>query len=185
MKSLKNELPEKDKMSKILIVGAGGQGGPCASFLSRVDEVSEIRLGDINAELAAKVAEKIGRSKVKPLKLDASRKENIAGAADDVHAIINLTLIDFNDLKTGAMKQSPYSAGQKIINSRSLSAGYSSPPIPMKNRIPCPIISARVLRKWISNIRSIRWRAPLSKWDLPTMTKWMSRESMWYRETFS
>jgi saccharopine dehydrogenase (NAD+, L-lysine-forming) len=91
------DLSEEDKMSKILIVGAGGQGGPCASILSRVDEVSEIRLGDINAELAEKVAEKIGRSKVKPFKLDASRKQDVAKAAADVDALINLTLIDFND----------------------------------------------------------------------------------------
>lgn len=45
-------------MSKILIVGAGGQGGPCASILSRIKDVSEIRLGDINVDLAQKVADK-------------------------------------------------------------------------------------------------------------------------------
>jgi saccharopine dehydrogenase-like NADP-dependent oxidoreductase len=84
-------------MKKILIVGAGGQGGPCASILARTEDVSEIRLGDINAELAQKVADKIGSRKVKPLKLDASRKADIAKAATDVEAIINLTLIDFND----------------------------------------------------------------------------------------
>ena len=85
------------KMSKILIIGAGGQGGPCASILSRVEDVSEIRLGDINVELTQKVAEKIGDPKVKPLKLDASRKSDILEAAAGAHAIINLTVIDFND----------------------------------------------------------------------------------------
>ena len=84
-------------MRKILIVGAGGQGGPCASILSRDADISEIRLGDINVELAQKIADKIGSRKVKPLQLDASRKEDIVNAAADVDAIINLTLIDFND----------------------------------------------------------------------------------------
>jgi saccharopine dehydrogenase-like NADP-dependent oxidoreductase len=86
-----------DMMKKILVVGAGGQGGPCASVLSRAEDVSEIRLGDINVELAQNVADKIGSRKVKPLKLDASRREDISDAAADVEAIINLTLIDFND----------------------------------------------------------------------------------------
>jgi saccharopine dehydrogenase-like NADP-dependent oxidoreductase len=84
-------------MGKILIVGAGGQGGPCASILSRVKDISEIRLGDINFDLAKKVADKIGSSKVTPLELDASRKADIAKAADNAEAIINLTLIEFND----------------------------------------------------------------------------------------
>jgi saccharopine dehydrogenase-like NADP-dependent oxidoreductase len=93
-------------MNKILIIGAGGQGGPCASILSKVEDVSEIRLGDINAELADKVAEKIGSSKVKPFKLDASRKEDIAKAADGVDVVINLTLIDFNDTILAAALES-------------------------------------------------------------------------------
>jgi len=29
-------------MGKILVIGAGGQGGPCASILSRIEDVSEI-----------------------------------------------------------------------------------------------------------------------------------------------
>lgn len=65
-------------MSKILIVGAGGQGGPCASILSRIKDVSEIRLGDINVDLAQKVADKIDSPKLTPLELDASRQADIA-----------------------------------------------------------------------------------------------------------
>jgi hypothetical protein len=42
-----------------------------------------IRLADINLELAQKVADKIDNPKVKPFKLDASRKADIASAADD------------------------------------------------------------------------------------------------------
>jgi len=84
-------------MSKILVVGAGGQGGPCASILTRDEQVTEIRIGDINFELALKVAEKLNSSKVKPTKLNAADKEAVAEAAQGVDAIINLTLIDFND----------------------------------------------------------------------------------------
>jgi saccharopine dehydrogenase-like NADP-dependent oxidoreductase len=84
-------------MQKILVIGAGGQGGPCVSILARDEQVSEIRLGDINFELASKVAEKIGRSKVEPMELDAGKKEAVIKAAEGVDALINLTLIDFND----------------------------------------------------------------------------------------
>ena len=88
---------KKNKMSKILIVGAGGQGGPCASILARDEHVSEIRLGDINLELASKVSAKIGSSKINPLKLDAANKEDVIKAAAGADAVINLTLIDFNE----------------------------------------------------------------------------------------
>jgi len=81
---------------KILVVGAGGQGGPCASILARDEQVSEIRLGDINFELAARVSAKIGGSKVKPIELDAGDKEAVIRAAAGADAVINLTLIDFN-----------------------------------------------------------------------------------------
>jgi saccharopine dehydrogenase-like NADP-dependent oxidoreductase len=84
-------------MSKILVVGAGGQGGPCASILARDDRFSEIRLGDLNPELARRASKKIASDKVKPFGLDARKKAEIARAADGVDAIINLTLIDLNE----------------------------------------------------------------------------------------
>ncbi|MCF8069099.1 MAG: saccharopine dehydrogenase NADP-binding domain-containing protein [Desulfobacterales bacterium] len=84
-------------MKKILVVGAGAQGGPCASILARQEEISEIRLADINLEFTQKVAAKIGGNKVKPIKLDAGNKEALIEAARGVDAVINLTLIDFND----------------------------------------------------------------------------------------
>jgi len=82
---------------KILVVGAGGQGGPCVAILAGDEQISEIRLGDVNFELATKVAQKISSSKVKPLKLDAADKAAVIQAAKGVDAVINLTLIDFND----------------------------------------------------------------------------------------
>ena len=35
-------------MKKVLVIGAGAQGGPCASILSRQEDVSKIVLGDID-----------------------------------------------------------------------------------------------------------------------------------------
>jgi saccharopine dehydrogenase-like NADP-dependent oxidoreductase len=84
-------------MSKVLVIGAGGQGAPCASILARDDQFSEIRLGDLNPELARRASEKIGSDKVKPFELDARKKGEIARAADGVDAVINLTLTDLNE----------------------------------------------------------------------------------------
>jgi len=83
-------------MKKVLIVGAGGQGGPCASILARDKGVSEIILGDIDLDLANKVKNKINSSKVTVIKLDAGKIEDIERAAKGVDVVINLTLIQFN-----------------------------------------------------------------------------------------
>jgi len=84
-------------MKKVLIVGAGGQGGPCASILSRDKDVAEIVLGDIDIELANKVKNKVKSDKITTVKLDAGKVEDIKHATRGVDAIINLTLVQFND----------------------------------------------------------------------------------------
>ena len=84
-------------MKKVLIVGAGGQGGPCASILSRDKDVTEIVLGDIDLELANKVKNKIKGDKITAVKLDAGKVEDIKNAARGADVIINLTLVQFND----------------------------------------------------------------------------------------
>ncbi|MCD6599674.1 MAG: saccharopine dehydrogenase NADP-binding domain-containing protein, partial [Dehalococcoidia bacterium] len=95
-------------MTKVLIVGAGAQGGPCASILARDKDVSEIVLGDIDLELANKVKQKIKSAKITPVKVDAGRVEDIERAARGVDVIINLTVTAFNSnimkaaLKSGA-----------------------------------------------------------------------------------
>ena len=95
-------------MKKVLIVGAGGQGGPCASILARDKDVSEIVLGDIDIDLVNKVKNKIKSNKVTAVKLDAGRIEDIERVAKGVDVIINLTLLEFNlnimkaALKSGA-----------------------------------------------------------------------------------
>lgn len=45
---------------KVLIVGAGGQGGACASILARQDAIEEIRLVDLKEETAKNIADHIG-----------------------------------------------------------------------------------------------------------------------------
>jgi saccharopine dehydrogenase-like NADP-dependent oxidoreductase len=46
-------------MERVLIVGAGAQGGSCASILVRDKDVSEIVLSDVDLDLANKVKNKI------------------------------------------------------------------------------------------------------------------------------
>ena len=93
---------------KILIVGAGAQGGPCASILARDKNVSEIVLGDIDLDLANKVTNKIKSDKITTTRVDAGKVEDIERAARGADAIINLTLTAFNEnimqaaLKSGA-----------------------------------------------------------------------------------
>jgi saccharopine dehydrogenase-like NADP-dependent oxidoreductase len=95
-------------MKKVLIVGAGAQGGPCASVLARDKNVSEIVLGDIDLDFANKVKEKIKSDKITTIRVDAEKVEDIERAARGADAIINLTLTAFNEnimqaaLKSGA-----------------------------------------------------------------------------------
>lgn len=84
-------------MNRVLIIGAGAQGGPCASILAREESVSEILLGDIDVELSVKVKERIGSDKITPIKIDAGKRRDLERAAQDVDIIFNLTLCRFNN----------------------------------------------------------------------------------------
>jgi saccharopine dehydrogenase-like NADP-dependent oxidoreductase len=81
---------------KVLIIGAGAQGGPCASILSRDDAVSEVILGDIDLALADKVKAKVGGKKITTVRVDAGKSSDIEKAAEGADAVINLTLTAFN-----------------------------------------------------------------------------------------
>ncbi len=93
---------------KFLVVGAGGQGAPCASVLSRDKDVSEIVLADIDLVLAKKVKDKIKSEKIIVKHVDAGKTSNLIKVAEGVDAIINMTLPRFNSnimnaaLKSGA-----------------------------------------------------------------------------------
>jgi len=84
-------------MRRVLVIGAGAQGGPCASILAGEESVEEIRLGDIDLALAQKVADKIKSDKVEPIRLDASSEAEVIAAAEGVDVVINLTHLKFND----------------------------------------------------------------------------------------
>ena len=90
---------------KVLLMGAGGQGGPCASILSRDKNVEKIVIGDINTELASKIAEKINSKKIEVKRVDASKIDEIAKAAEGMDVVIDLVTAKyyFNVLQ-GALK---------------------------------------------------------------------------------
>lgn len=77
---------------KVLIMGAGGQGGPCASILSRDKAIEEIRLADLDLSIADKVAKKIGSDKIKTYKVNATNIDEVVKAADGVDVIIDLVM---------------------------------------------------------------------------------------------
>ena len=83
-------------MKKILVIGAGTQGGPCATILARDKSVSQIVLSDIDIDLANRVKRRINSEKINTLKLDANNINEIAKAASGFDIIINLTLCRFN-----------------------------------------------------------------------------------------
>lgn len=83
-------------MKKVLIVGAGGQGSPCASILARDKDISKIVLTDIDVDLANRVKDKIKSDKITTMKVNAAEVEELERVAKGVDVVINLTLCRFN-----------------------------------------------------------------------------------------
>lgn len=77
---------------KVLILGAGGQGGACASILSRQNEVSEIRIADLKIETAQEVVSHIKSSKLKAYEVNALNVEEIAKAAEGVDVVVDMVM---------------------------------------------------------------------------------------------
>ena len=77
---------------KVLIIGAGGQGGPCASILSKDENVDEIRLCDIDPAIAKSVASKIGGGRIKPGKVNATIVEEVAEAAQGADVVMDFVM---------------------------------------------------------------------------------------------
>ena len=77
---------------KVLIVGAGGQGGACASILARQDAVEEIRLVDLKEETAQAVAKQIGSPKVKTGAVNATDPDDVARAAEGVDVVVDMVM---------------------------------------------------------------------------------------------
>lgn len=93
---------------RAFIVGAGGQGGPCASILAHDNDVEKIILGDINVEAAQKVKEKIGSDKIEVVETNASSLKSIMENANGVDVIFDMVIPEFSPnvvqaaLKAGA-----------------------------------------------------------------------------------
>ena len=79
-------------MLKVLVVEAGAQCGTCASILAAEENVTEIRLRDINLGIARQVATRIGNAKIQPLQLDASNLDEVVISATCFDVILGLTL---------------------------------------------------------------------------------------------
>ncbi|MDR3296021.1 MAG: saccharopine dehydrogenase NADP-binding domain-containing protein [Clostridiales Family XIII bacterium] len=79
-------------MKKVLIVGSGGQGGPCASILARNAQVAEILLTDIDPSIARRVADKVRSEKIKTAALNAMDTEAVANAAKGADVVIDLVM---------------------------------------------------------------------------------------------
>ena len=77
---------------KVLIVGAGGQGGACASILARQDAVREIRLADLKESAAREVAEQIKSKKIVTDAVNATDSEDVARAAAGVDVVIDMVV---------------------------------------------------------------------------------------------
>lgn len=77
---------------KVLIVGAGGQGGACASILARQDTVEEIRLVDLKEETAEAVAKEIGSPKVRTGAVNATEPDEVAKAAEGVDVVVDMVM---------------------------------------------------------------------------------------------
>lgn len=77
---------------KVLIVGAGAQGGACASILARQKEIEEIRLADLKKEIADNVARHINSPKVMTYTVNALDPSEIAELAKGVDVVIDMVL---------------------------------------------------------------------------------------------
>ncbi|MDD4592292.1 MAG: saccharopine dehydrogenase NADP-binding domain-containing protein [Parabacteroides sp.] len=77
---------------KVLILGAGGQGGACASILSRQKEITELRLADLKKEIADAVASHINSPKVKTYQVNALNIDEVAKAAEGVDVVVDMVM---------------------------------------------------------------------------------------------
>lgn len=77
---------------KVLIIGAGGQGGACASILARQNCIDEIRLADLNEGIAAEVAAHIDSPKIETRAVNALDPDDVAKAADGVDAVVDMVM---------------------------------------------------------------------------------------------
>jgi saccharopine dehydrogenase-like NADP-dependent oxidoreductase len=77
---------------KVTIIGAGGQGGACASILAGQDAVEQIRLLDLKAETAEGISAQINSEKISAGTVDATDSVAVAAAADGTDVLIDMVM---------------------------------------------------------------------------------------------
>ncbi|MCF8069026.1 MAG: saccharopine dehydrogenase NADP-binding domain-containing protein [Desulfobacterales bacterium] len=75
---------------KVVLMGSGGQGGPCASVLVKDPTVTKIKLADANIGMADKVKVKINSDKIQTVKVDATNIDAIVAVVQDSDIIIDM-----------------------------------------------------------------------------------------------
>lgn len=82
----------KEKNMKVLIVGAGGQGGACASILVRQKEIEEICLADLKEETAKQVAKNIGSPRIRTCSVNATDPDDVARVAKGMDVVVDMVM---------------------------------------------------------------------------------------------
>ncbi len=77
---------------KVFILGAGGQGGPCAKILAGDPAVEKIVLADIDNDMLKKVEVRVNSDKMQIRKVDARNIDEIVAAARGCSVIIDLSM---------------------------------------------------------------------------------------------
>lgn len=89
----------------VLLLGCGGVGSVIARHLSTDDGIESLVLADIDAALAKRTAEALRTEKTRPIILDASDSDAVAGALQGIRLVVNATLPRFNrGIQAAALK---------------------------------------------------------------------------------
>ncbi len=97
---------------EVLLIGTGGVGTVIARHLSSSKKVDSLQLADIDIAQAERVATRIGKKKVEPVKLDAANVSEVEDALKGKGLVINSSLPRFN---VGIMNAA-LEAGAKYID---------------------------------------------------------------------
>ncbi|NHJ86500.1 MAG: saccharopine dehydrogenase [Asgard group archaeon] len=81
---------------KYLVLGSGLMGRAVAFDLIQNKETTEVRLADINLELAKEVAKWLKDSRIKPIKLDVNNEEEVLNAMEGIDSAIGCISYNYN-----------------------------------------------------------------------------------------
>lgn len=77
-------------MSRIMVLGVGGQGSATILHLANDPEVSELKLADINLERAKQLKKRISNDKISIQRVDAFKPDQLLKAARGVDIVVNM-----------------------------------------------------------------------------------------------